>query len=274
MTALHAPIKDILRNTTTPASVARMWARIEARTRVRSSAVSKHWVALAAAATVLCVGALSFALYGRAVLHTSLAPPLPAPHPTLLRGSRSASRQNGRASPVPAPVTAPPQESIEERATSASGERVSNGTSPALKPVPSSAAAAHGISAWRELAKQGENEEAYAELGPRGVERVARSASVEDLLALADVARLSGHPRDAVEPLERIVTEHAGDPRASLAALTLGRVELRSLGEPALAAEAFEKAIALKIPGSLAEDAQALLAESRAKAGSTRAQRP
>jgi transmembrane sensor len=106
------------------------------------------------------------------------------------------------------------------------------------------------------------------------VASVARSASVEDLLALADVARLSGHPRDAIEPLERVVTEHAEDPRASLAALTLGRVELHSLGEPALAARAFEKAIALNIPGGLAEDARTLLAEARAKARNAEAREP
>jgi len=123
------------------------------------------------------------------------------------------------------------------------------------------------VAVWRELAKRGENEEAYAELGSAGVARAARSASVDDLLTLADVARLSGHPADAVGPLERLVTEHSADSRASLAAFTLGRVHLDSLHAPAAAVRAFEKAIALGIPGGLAEDAYAHLVEARAKAG-------
>jgi transmembrane sensor len=89
---------------------------------------------------------------------------------------------------------------------------------------------------------------------------------VDDLLALADVARLSGHPADAVIPLTRVVTEHAGDPRASLAAFTLGRLELDSLRHPALAAAAFERAMALGLPQSLQEDALARLVEARAQA--------
>ncbi len=123
------------------------------------------------------------------------------------------------------------------------------------------------VAAWRELARRGENEEAYAALGSAGVARAARSASVDDLLTLADVARLSGHPADAVGPLERLVTEHPADSRTSLAAFTLGRVHLDSLHAPAAAVRAFEKAIALGIPGGLAEDAYAHLVEARAKAG-------
>jgi transmembrane sensor len=119
---------------------------------------------------------------------------------------------------------------------------------------------------WRELAAHGANTEAYARLGHGGVARVARTATVEDLFALADVARLSGHAGEAVDPLQRIVDQFAGDPRAPLAALTLGRIELRSLDAPDAAARAI--ALALRaVPADLLEDASALAIEAEARAG-------
>jgi transmembrane sensor len=90
---------------------------------------------------------------------------------------------------------------------------------------------------------------------------------VEDLFALADVARLSGHAQEAVSPLDRIVAEHSSDPRAPLAALTLGRIQLRSLGMPAASARSVQRALALGVPEGLADDAQGLLIESLSRAG-------
>ena len=96
---------------------------------------------------------------------------------------------------------------------------------------------------------------------------MARTDDVADLLALADVARLTGHPNEALKPLRQIVGGHAEDPRSAMAAFTLGRVLLDSLGNPVQAGFAFERAIALKLPSSLAEDAQARLVEAHARAG-------
>jgi len=121
--------------------------------------------------------------------------------------------------------------------------------------------------AWRGLEQSGDHAAAYAELGPAGIASAAKGASVEDLLSLADVARLSGHPGDAVVPLTRVLAEHAEDPRAPLAAFTLGRLQLDALGHPALAADAFARALALGLPQSLQEDAHARLVEARARAG-------
>ena len=104
-------------------------------------------------------------------------------------------------------------------------------------------------------------------LGPSGIASSTQTASVDDLLALADVARLSGHPADAVTPLTRVMTEHADDPRAPLAAFTLGRLSLDALGRPAQAAAAFQRAIQLGLPQSLREDAYARMVEARARAG-------
>ncbi len=137
-----------------------------------------------------------------------------------------------------------------------------------LPPLASSAPSksSHDAS-WRRFAERGENEKAYEELGPGGVARAAQSASVEQLLALADVARLSDHAREAIDPLERVVHEHSRDSRASLAAFTLGEIHLRSLASNAAAARAFEQALTLGLPEALAEDAYALWIESLSKAG-------
>lgn len=121
--------------------------------------------------------------------------------------------------------------------------------------------------AWRKLAAQGEHEKAYTALGGGGIAVEARSAPVDDLFALADVARLSGHPGEAVEPLRRILADHAGDARTSLAALTLGRVQVRSLAMPDAAARSLQMAMTLGIPSGLSEDAHALLIEARSTAG-------
>ena len=120
---------------------------------------------------------------------------------------------------------------------------------------------------WRELARNGRNREAFAVLGSEGLRRESERLGVVDLLALADVARLSGHPAEAVMPLERILAEFANDAQAPLAAFALGRLELDSLGRARAAAVAFRKALELSIPSSLREDALARLAEACARSG-------
>ncbi|HEX5064036.1 MAG TPA: hypothetical protein VFV99_31870 [Kofleriaceae bacterium] len=118
------------------------------------------------------------------------------------------------------------------------------------------------FSTWRELARVGEYERAYEVLD--GVHENA-----DDLLMIADVMRLSHHPAEATEPLRRVVRDHADDPRASLAAFTLGRVLLDDLGEAREAAGAFADAIRLAPQGPLAEDALARRVEALARAGDT-----
>ncbi len=121
-------------------------------------------------------------------------------------------------------------------------------------------------SAWRNLAQGGAFDEAYVTLKREGGSFAVRD-EVNDLLLAADVARLSHHPAEAVEPLRQILRLHAGDPRASLAAFTLGRVLLESLGEPREAADAFAEVRALAPGGELLADALARETEARAAAG-------
>lgn len=94
-----------------------------------------------------------------------------------------------------------------------------------------------------------------------------RVVSVADLLAQADAARLSGRPREAVAPLERILAEHAGHPDAALAAFTLGRIEADALRRPERATRAFERAIELGLPPALERDASARLVRLREATG-------
>jgi transmembrane sensor len=127
--------------------------------------------------------------------------------------------------------------------------------------------------AWRELARRGRHGEAFAALGTDGLRRESKGLGVKDLLALADVARLSGHPAEAVLPLERVLADFPNDAQAPLAAFALGRLELDFLGHAQAAASAFRKSLALGIPHSLREDVAARLVEAYARSGDTGAAR-
>jgi transmembrane sensor len=114
----------------------------------------------------------------------------------------------------------------------------------------------------------GSPQERYAALGPRGMARQTASAtSIETLLQLADIARLSGHPQDAVMPLTRALDAFHSSPQAALAAFTLGRVLLDQLDLARPAADAFERAIALHLPRALLPDCYRRLAEAYGRAG-------
>jgi transmembrane sensor len=128
-------------------------------------------------------------------------------------------------------------------------------------------AAATPAGGWRELARRGRHQEAFASLPAGGIAPEAKRLGIADLFALADVARLSGHPDDAVAPLERIQTEFSDDAQAPLAAFALGRLELDTLGRPDRAAVAFRRALKLGIPHSLREDVRARLVEAHVGAG-------
>ncbi len=122
---------------------------------------------------------------------------------------------------------------------------------------------------WRESAAQGDYDAAFDTLGEAGVRQATqRAASVDDLMTLADVARLSGHPRDAVAPLARVVDENGSDRRAALAAYTLGTLYLDSIREPARAAGYFDRALSLGVPRALREPALAHRAVAYGRSGS------
>ncbi len=118
---------------------------------------------------------------------------------------------------------------------------------------------------WKELAENGDYDEAYAALTD------AQPPTVRDepgeLLLSADVKRLSHHPAEAVAPLRKILSDHGQDARAPLAAFTLGRVLLDELGNPLEAAEAFRRAESMAPNGALAQDAVAREVEAWSRGG-------
>jgi transmembrane sensor len=124
--------------------------------------------------------------------------------------------------------------------------------------------------AWRKDARAGDYGRAYEELHAGGPEAVRDDAA--DLMLAADIARLSGHPEDALRPLRAVCDRHSGDRRAPVAAFTLGRV-LDDLGRPAEAAAAFQRARVLWPAGPLAEDALSREADAWHRAGRTGAAR-
>ncbi|AKF09398.1 FecR family protein [Sandaracinus amylolyticus] len=121
--------------------------------------------------------------------------------------------------------------------------------------------------AWRAMAERGAHRDAYDALAAEGgVAATASRAAPDDLMLLADVARLSGHPEDAVPPLERLIGAHPDAAEAPLAAITLARIEL-SLERPARGARAYERAIELGVPRVFDAEVRAGLALARARAG-------
>lgn len=130
------------------------------------------------------------------------------------------------------------------------------------RPEPPSLASASAKRSWVRLAQAGDYDAAFAALA-----RSHRAPTgPAELMLAADAARLSHHAQEALAPLRTIVSRHPRDPRAPLAAFTLGWVLLDELGRPTEAAEAFARASTLSPQGPLAEDALAREVEAWSRA--------
>jgi transmembrane sensor len=114
--------------------------------------------------------------------------------------------------------------------------------------------------AWLRDARQGQFEKAFKVLGRGSPED--RPQNLDQLLLASDSARLSGHPAEAVPYLREVMMQHPKDPRAALAAFSLGKVYLNELHQPEDAALAFAQARKLGPQDALAEDALAREVES------------
>lgn len=98
---------------------------------------------------------------------------------------------------------------------------------------------------------------------PRGRVEVAwaapeASSDADELLAHAERAEREGDARTQAALLRR-VSALEDDPRAAMAAFTLGRIEMDRLRRPREARAALERAIALGLPARLEEQARARL---------------
>jgi transmembrane sensor len=94
----------------------------------------------------------------------------------------------------------------------------------------------------------------------------APALTAQQLFAEVDAARSRGQPERAVEILREILREHPTDPRAPLAAFTLGRMLLNELGQPREAAAAFHEVRKKAASGQFAEDALAREVEAWSRA--------
>lgn len=126
------------------------------------------------------------------------------------------------------------------------------------------------VETWQSMAEQGKFELAYQQILSTGeMADFLRSGSLEpsELLLVADVARFSGHPKDAVPPLRQLLHDSPSDPRTPLATFTLGRILLDDLGQPREAAQTFRQVADLEPEGPLSQDALAREVEAWSRAG-------
>jgi len=118
---------------------------------------------------------------------------------------------------------------------------------------------------WRERAARGDYTGAYRILGSRGLRASAAGANPEELLLLADIARRSAHPADAMHLYQQLMERAPADLRAPVAAFSLGR--LQAAREPEAAATSFSFVRSHAAGGALIEDATGLEAEAALRAG-------
>jgi len=97
----------------------------------------------------------------------------------------------------------------------------------------------------------------------------AAQTSARDLLEQAQVAWRAGRMAEAAASYEQVLAQHATDPRAALAALELGRIQMDHLANPAAAAVSLERALKLGPRAAFREDALARLARAYARLGRT-----
>lgn len=190
----------------------------------------------------------------------------------LVRGERVPERVQrlgaGQSLDILADAAAAPTATTSAAAPPSASTLAASSSPPSSAIPPPPASSATPDRPWEPLAKRGNYKEAWSELGEGGLRtETARAATGAELLTLADVARLSGHPREAVAPLQKAAAAPGGGREAAIASFTLGRVQLDDLGDAGRAAEAFDRAVALGLPDSLLEDALARRVEARAKAG-------
>lgn len=120
---------------------------------------------------------------------------------------------------------------------------------------------------FRDLWREGRFGAAWATIARSDLDALIATAGPEDVFAIAESARMSGHAREAARAFDAFRRRFRSDARAPLAALELGRLRLSELGAPTEAQEAFEDAITLDPAGTFREDSEARLVEALEAAG-------
>lgn len=257
----QAPIAAAeLRDHASPTRVAAIWSRLEAGlpsgARPVRSFVSTRSLWLSA----LVSGA--FAL-GVAVGANGLSPRVQSADAELALQAEPRSSGEGNLLPGATGVVGAPEatrllndrNAKKQREKANSAAVVSEATEPLsiveqVAPIPV-------MPLWQLAAQQGEYQTALSELeASGGFEAIVAQGDADQLMLLADVARGTGFRQRAVMAWRRVVSQHATDPQAPLAAWSLGNM-LEKAGDQAGAAEAFAVYRSLSPQGDFAEDALA-----------------
>ncbi len=121
---------------------------------------------------------------------------------------------------------------------------------------------------WNKLDEKGDYDAAYAAAMSAGLASVLRASTSDELLRLAQVARVSGHRDTERQALVTCRRRFPGTERAAVAAYELGRSS-----SPSEASSWFDTYLGEQPSGPLAREASGRLIEARASAGDDRGAR-
>jgi hypothetical protein len=185
---------------------------------------------------------------------TTRISPIEAPSPVAAAPVASARPVDaGPEEPAEAIAAAPPP-SLSPSASLTSGGPIAPRAAPAVS--------------WSKLEEKGDYDAAYAAARAAGLAAVLRASSADELLRLAQVARLSGHRDTEREALVTCRRRFPGTERAAVAAYELGRSS-----SPSEASSWFDTYLGEQPSGPLAREAAGRLVEARASAGDDRGAR-
>jgi TolA-binding protein len=175
-------------------------------------------------------------------------------------------------SPIEAPSAAAAAPVASARPADAGPEEPAEGVAAApASPSPSGGPAAPRAApavTWSKLEERGDYDAAYTAARAAGLAAVLRASSADELLRLAQVARLSGHRDTEREALVTCRRRFPGTERAAVAAYELGRSS-----SPSEASSWFDTYLGEQPSGPLAREAAGRLVEARASAGDDRGAR-
>ena len=120
---------------------------------------------------------------------------------------------------------------------------------------------------WRELAAAGQYRAALEQAENDGFEGLCQTSNLSDLLALSETARFAGRIDRARLALTALRERFRGEPAASVATFTLGRLAFENSHDYVAAARWFRVYLGEQPHGSLAREAAGRLLESLQRGG-------
>lgn len=109
---------------------------------------------------------------------------------------------------------------------------------------------------WKKLAESGKFGDAYQLLPPETFSNLHDASwSESELFTLSDIARATGHMQQSCAALDTLLEKYPHSSRAGLAAYTLARIQLDSLGNPHSGEHYLEQAIESGLSRTLRETA-------------------